>query len=321
MERIGWLLGICLAVEALTASAQETAPAAAQVAPVVEQKQEMPFLGGFLKETRIVYPLQVGTWRAQGEHLYENQAYGVSVRYQAADAADGWIDVYFYPAGVLSAQEFREVAQIERDNIGRAQRMAGMPAPDMGELQAFSFDGARSAMKGWSADLGMTLEGTQYSSALTLLLDRLYFIKGRYSVPAAHRARPDARKALEDFMAQLDPQLAISSSGACWMPLPIERLADGQPDPTRTLARSGRPARHFLLDDRVLSRDPDNPDAFSLMLVGMALDHRAFAGCDGSQPANPEVPDGRREIRLEYRAPGDLTSPTLPLRPARVQGS
>ena len=39
-----------------------------------------PFLGGFLKETRILYPLRHDGWEAQGEHLYDVQALGASVR-------------------------------------------------------------------------------------------------------------------------------------------------------------------------------------------------------------------------------------------------
>ena len=317
MDRIGWWLGICLAFAMSPAWAEGSAPA---------RQAQGPFLGGFLKETRIVYPLQVGTWHAQGEHLFENQAYGVSVRYGADDAADGWIDIYFYPAGVLSAQELQRVAQIERDNIAEAQRIAGMPAPDMGELHRFSFDsvwdnGRPRPVDAWAADLGMTLEGTRYSSVLALMLDHLYFIKGRYSVPSDHLSRRDASKRLEDFMARLAPQLVISSSGGCWMPLPIERLADNQPDPGRTLATMGKPARHFLLDDRVLSRDPDSPEALALMMMGMALDHRMFDGCDGPQPQNPVVPDGMREIRLEYRAPEEHEAPMPGIRPPKVLGS
>ena len=122
-------------------------------------------------------------------------------------------------------------------------------------------------------------------------------------------------------MARLAPQVLISSSGGCWMPLPIERLADDQPDPGRTLATLGKPARHFLLDDRVLSREPDSPAALALMMMGMALDHRMFEGCDGPQPQNPVVPEGKREIRLEYHAPEEHDAPGHSPRLPRVVGS
>jgi hypothetical protein len=54
-----------------------------------------PFLGGFLKETRVLYPLRIGDWEAQGEHLYEQQELGASVRYVHQGDKDRWIDLYF----------------------------------------------------------------------------------------------------------------------------------------------------------------------------------------------------------------------------------
>ena len=56
-------------------------------------------------------------------------------------------------------------------------------------------------------------------------------------------------------------------------------------------------------------------------MMGMALDHRMFEGCDGPQPQNPVVPEGKREIRLEYRAPEEHDAPGHSPRLPKVVGS
>ena len=90
----GILMGAACGLATLFASA----PAAAAAA---DTQAERPFLGGFLQESRILYPLTIGPWVARDEHLYEQAEAGASVRYQHGDLRDRWIDVYFYPAGVV----------------------------------------------------------------------------------------------------------------------------------------------------------------------------------------------------------------------------
>jgi hypothetical protein len=318
MFRHGVWLGVCLALLAPSVVAAD--------APVPAHSEKRPFLGGFLKETRIVYPLQLGQWKAQGEHLYEDQRFGVSVRYLDPGEKGSWIDLYFYPAGVLPEEEVGRIAGLERDGIRQAHAKDGQP-PDLGDLGRFAFTNASSEGKGeerhgYAFDLTMDDDGRAFSSAMTLLVDRLYFIKGRYSVPADRDSRARTREKLQHFMAQLLPRLEISSSGECWMPLPIEGLEPSQPDPNDAMATMGAPTPvHFVLKDRVVSREPASPEAKVMMFVGMSLHDRLFPGCDGNAPLNPDVPDGMREIRLEYRESGGEGARPGTIRPPKVGAS
>ena len=105
--------------------------ALASLAPAAagDGEASAPFLGGFLKETRIVYPLQVGEWEAVGERLYDAAELGASVRYRSGTDLDRWIDVYFYPVGVVPDSYLRQAAQASlqeldtvRDSIEQASR-------------------------------------------------------------------------------------------------------------------------------------------------------------------------------------------------------
>lgn len=231
----------------------------------------LPFLGGFLRESRIVYPLKVGEWEAIGEHRFDEQEYGVSVRYAHGQDRDRWIDVYFYPAGVLSAAQFAEAARNEADLIGQAHRQAGHSGFEIGQLQPFSLasDSAdpAAAIPGRAVDLGYSIHGTAYSSAMTLLLDRLYFIKARYSIEQARLSRGETLRQLERFTAQLHPALVVLSTGDCSL--------SSQGD-----TRTGR-----------------------IAAGAQVLDSRPLPGCAGESPINPDVSDGMREIRIEYRSP------------------
>lgn len=227
-----------------------------------QQAQRAPFLGGFLQETRIVYPLQVGEWQAEDEHLYDEPALGASVRYRDGRHRDRWIDLYFYPAGVLPPSGLDEAAQRTLDEIGMGVgRPGGYVEAEFGELRAFEIagggrerDGGR-ALTARSADMRLLREEGAYHSAMVLLVDRLYYVKGRYSVGAAALSRGEARAGLEAFVAEVVRTTSIGSTGDCW-----------------TLAEAGG---------------------------------HGLAGCTGAEPSNPEVPEGSREIRLEYRAPRD----------------
>lgn len=313
----GWCLGLSMAMVGTLVRADEgSVPPATPSTTPAEPKAELPFLGGFLRETRIVYPLQVGEWKAVGEHLYEQQELGVSVRYMHDKDVDRWIDLYFYPAGVLPEGDFEKIAANEREGLRQARIQAGLPEPDMGELRTFSFeqraeDGKTHRKQGFSTDLSFEFEGQQKSSAMTLMLERMYLIKGRFSAPVARLSRNDTRGMLEGFMAHLLPRLTIDSSGGCWMPLPIERLADGQPPPEKSLASMDKEgaSKVYLLADRVLATNPDSVEARVMMTLGMVQLGRLFPGCVGSDPVNPVVPGDMREIRLEYRAPADEGPP------------
>jgi hypothetical protein len=243
-----------------------------------------PFLGGFLRESRIVYPLKVGEWEAVGEHRYDEQEYGVSVRYVHGQDRDRWIDVYFYPAGVLSLAQFADAAGAEADLIAQAHRQAGHSGFDISAVRPFSLASNRPAaiIPARAVDLGYTVNGKAYSSAMTLLLDRLYFVKARYSIEQARLSRADTLRQLEQFSAQLHPSLVMLSSGDCAMTSQMD-------------AGTGR------------------------ITARQSLDGRRLPGCIGEAPENPQVLDGMREIRIEYRAPADAGHPSRSIRIGRIK--
>jgi len=55
-------------------------------------------------------------------------------------------------------------------------------------------------------------------------------------------------------------------------------------------------------DYRLLTRDPDDP-AVQLEASGKALRQGRYPGCAGELAVEPDVPEGHREIRIEYRTP------------------
>ena len=324
LPKLSALLLLLLLVSA--SASPQNPPADRRMQNETAAEDKAPFLGGFLKETRILYPLQLGPWKAVGEHLYEQQELGVSVRYAHGDDVDRWIDLYFYPAGVLSDTQFEQAAQIEREQILQIQgQPGGYGAIDMGALQRFSFavpgegrDQPRS--QGYVVDMSYAREGETRNSVMTLLLDRLYFVKGRFSIAGNRMSRRRARKLLEDFIGELSSRLEIVSSGQCWMPLPVEKLEAAAAEPEAELSSSSGagPQTEWLLADRVLARDPESPGAKALMVLGMAAQGRLFPGCGSAEPINPVVPEGMREIRLEFRAPLESgPDPTRRMRGAR----
>jgi hypothetical protein len=221
-----------------------------------------PFLGGFLKETRIVYPLRIGEWEAKGEHLYDQPELGASVRYRHRGHADRWIDLYFYPAGMLQPERLQVDTQRLLDEL---QAAIGQP----GYYSEGDFDAPRTftialaqddndsdnddatidsgTIHARSAGMRLSREGSAYHSALVLLVHDLYYVKGRYSVEADALSRDETRTQLEAFMTEAVRATRITSSGDCGT--------------------------------------------------------KPVAGCIGAEPQNPVVPEGSREIRLEYRAP------------------
>lgn len=294
-----------------------TAPPAtlAEVAPSTQLEQpRMRFLGGFLRETRIVYPLVLGKWEAQGEKRHEPIEAGVSVRFAAKEATVGeWIDIYFYPVGLLSADEVATLASQEREAL--KQRWIQGPAADGGELSSlhvfhFSLPGAdREAepVTGYSVDLTYEGEGSRRNSAMVLAFERLYMIKARYSTKDLKSSRSEVRKIAESFVTDLLPKLSITSTGGCWQPLPIGLLAAGAIVPKGALFSqdtNGKATEHVYAD-RVLASDPQSTSANAAMIFGMAMQGRLYQGCDGSEPMNPDVPERMREIRIDYRPPGN----------------
>ena len=270
-----------------------------------------PFLGGFLKETRVVYPLEVDGWEAAGEKLYDAAELGASVRYQSGERRDRWIDVYFYPVGVVPASHLEQaakatLAEIE-SNVGVA---GGYVDATFGPLRSFEVapgDGKGGPIPARSADMALQREEGAYHSAMVLLIDRMYYVKGRYSVAAGAMERDAVRRALEAFIAELVAATYIGSTGSCWAPAPVDGLAADADEPADASmsTTSDKDGGAWLVGDRVLARDPSGEAAQALSVLAMAMQGRLYPGCVGAEPHNPEVPEGHREIRFEYRAPSD----------------
>ncbi|MGY0610990.1 hypothetical protein [Luteimonas sp. A501] len=290
------LLAVCAshAVLAATGEAQDDAPE--------------PFLGGFLKETRVVYPLEVDGWRARDEKLYDAAELGASVRYQSGERLDRWIDIYFYPVGVVQPSHLDQAALRTLQEISTA---SGYREVEAGALRSFDVelerDGESTGIPARSADMRLMRDEGAYHSAMVLLVDRMYYVKGRYSVAAAAMARDEVRSMLEVFVAAMLRDTYIGSTGSCGSPLVIEALPADAPVPTDAglsiTSDGGNGA--WVVDGRVLARDPASDEAQVLAVLAMSMDGRPYPGCVDAEPHNPEVPEGHREIRFEYRAPTD----------------
>lgn len=262
---------------------------------------KVPFLGGFLQQTQILYPLRVGEWNAQGEKRYDVQRDGVSVRYTRGDTADEWLDVFFYPVGVVEPTAWSATAAAEHSGVADARRRAGFEV-EPGRLAGFRIGKGEAAVDGYASDFAFGKDGQHFHSALVLAYDRLYIVKGRLSAPSAVLSRREARKTLESFFRAMWPDLVIASRGHCWNPLPVERL-DTVPrveDVMATQEQDGT-VNAYLMRDRVLAADPGSPEAHAMLLLGMAMQGRLFDGCVSVDSETREAGEGQREIRIEYR--------------------
>ena len=285
---------------------------------------QVPFLGGFLRETRILYPLRVGEWEAKGEKRYDDFAAGVSVRYSTASDERNWVDVFVYPVGAMTAGQVLNMAEREREGLIDAWlKDSRSKDEDISALRTFSLpttagdsDRAGPLTTAYSVDLTLVSNDERRDSAMVVLFHQLYLVKTRYSVRGARPQREAVRESLEQFTAQLLPHLTIATTGACWMPLPVEQLAEGAIAPDGhllTVQQDGATVVH-VYRDRVLARDPPGPAVDIAMRKGMQLLGRLHPGCDGSDPVNPDVGEGMREIRIEYPPPAEALPGTRRLR-------
>ncbi len=226
---------------------------------------EVPFLGGFLRETSVIYPERIGTWVMVGEHRFDTAPYGASLRYERPDDSTGFIDLYIYPVGVNSAEAVAEQAVIERDALqkGWASQLVD---PPMSPLSTFTLpvkpDAKPSpyhqprpkAVTAYQVDFGFQREGTPYSGAFVYIVDRMHGIEIRYNSEAASLDRAQLRREAEKFAREVFPQLGIVSNGSCGLP-------------------------------------------------GTGGDGKLPDGCDGIEPVTPAVGEGKRELRFEYAPP------------------
>jgi hypothetical protein len=167
---------------------------------------------------------------------------------------------------------------------------------------------------GHSLDATMVHEGARRNSALTLQYESLYFIKGRLSARADDASRRSLRRSLEDFASALVPRLEVRSSGDCWQPLPIAPMpADGPPAGEVIVSTDdGSGGKTVLTRSGVFADRPDSPPAALTMMLGMAQLGRLFPGCVPAEDLNAPVPEGMRELRLEFHAPDEASDDPAP---------
>lgn len=307
------------ALSLLMALAAPVAMAQAPIAPATgSARAESPFLGGFLKETRVIYPLRIGGWQAQGEHLYEQQELGASVRYMHNRDKDRWMDLYFYPAGILTNERLVEAMQ---STLEEMRLSAGYSAADVDPVKPVVFTKGGGAQKqkitGYTTSMRLVREGQTYHSAMAMLVSDLYFIKGRFSVEEKSLSRRGAQKQLEKFMAAVVGESTLRSTGDCWMPPPIVEKAALIKDAPGQLVATGKDGELSAVAyaDRVEALDARSPEAIVMQSLSMPMSGRLIPGCGPAEDMNPEVPKGMREIRLEFGAPsGDKGNQSVPLR-------
>lgn len=179
------------------------------------------FLGDFLRGTSVVYPMQVGQWQAVNERRYDDVLGGASVRFERPGDKTGWIDLYFYPAGVQEPAQRRETAEGEREALLDARREKMASERDMSPLQSMVVPvaslgpGGPARVDANVLDFRYSHEGTAYSSVMVFAIDRMYAIKLRYSVEATAASREQARREAETFFRTLLSRVEITSFGSC----------------------------------------------------------------------------------------------------------
>ena len=276
-----------------------------------------PLLGGYMRESRIVYPLTVQDWHAQGEHRYEQPEAGVSLRYASDSAQEAWLDVYVYPVGEIGigqldahmAQTVGELEGIAGQAHGRKIRFGPVQA-DRIPLDAVDDESADGELR--SAGGRMDSDDAVYHTALAIALRQYYFIKGRYSVGEATMSPDAARAALAGFLEQFVQRVRISSTGGCGAPLPVVVIEPRAELPEIGLLEAthdDRPLAVLTADYRVFTHTRDDPAVLLLQGSGRMMRDARFPGCAGESPVEPEVPEDHREIRIEYRAPQTSRAP------------
>ncbi|RRU22251.1 hypothetical protein [Stenotrophomonas sp. 278] len=226
---------------------------------------EVPLLGGFLRETSLIFPETMGTWKFVHETRLDDAPHGAVLRYQRPGDDSGWVDVYIYPVGVNSVEAVAEQAVNERDALQRSWE-SQLVDPPMSPLSTFTLpvkpvanpspyhQPRPKAITAYQVDFGFKREDGAYSGAFIYMVDRLHGIEIRYNAKAASLDRTQLRKEAEKFTREVFPQLGIISNGSCGLPQ-------------------------------------------------MGVDGKLADGCDGIEPVTPAVGEGMRELRFEYAPP------------------
>lgn len=276
-------------------------------------------LGGLLSESRVLYPLQVGDWRAVSEQRFPDQRYGVAVRYIDGER---WLDLYFYPGGPQAPELLAQVARVERENIGAAARESDRGIR-LGELQEIGLAG-EAQVPAWR--LGLEYPGEQRASAMLLFARNLYLVKARASAPPP--ATPASLLAeVQAFMEVVAAQVRIASTGECWLPERLE-VVDALPDPAapQVFASYRDPGKATAAVVTAAGVQVARAEAARAQGLATELAAALYPGCVAPEAIEPEVPSHMREIRIEYRIPAaddsDRRSPPVgrPRPPLRGTG-
>lgn len=272
-----------------------------------------PFLGGFLTESRAVYPLKVGHWEAVDEHRYDDPAYGVSVRYRDSREPDRWLDVYFYPAGVVNEDALRQGVEQTREGIAQMGRQSQTyDSVDVGDLKRIVLhtgqgDGRRD-LPTYLVPISLSAKGQAYHSVMGLLVLDMYFVKLRYSAPADEIGQWRMNSQSRRFLRELVRTGEVLSTGACWDPLPIIKRAHLDEHAEGMLMSNSVDGQlaSVAFSDRVEATDPADPASLLMQVMASLTTGRiADPSCVAPENINPQVGDGMREIRMEYRTPSD----------------
>lgn len=302
------------------------APTHAQAGAARDERKDAPFLGGFLKETRVVYPLRVGEWEARGEHLYEEQELGASVRYADGTHKDRWIDLYFYPAGVLPKsrleQDIEGTLEGIRSTMGRPGGYSEIDVAPVKTLNiALGSGKEKRVIESGSTSMRLVREGKAYSSAMVMLVLDLYYVKARFSAEESVLSRRQVQKQLDRFVTDVVRASTIRSTGDCWMPPPIVQKATLVRDAPGQLVATEKEGELSAVAyaDRVEALDASSPEAVVMQFMSMPLSGRYLPGCGAPEDMNSTVPADMRELRLEFNAPAEGgRNQSTPLRTRRT---
>ena len=300
------LAGFATAAAAQPADTDRNRKPESESASTSADDGEVPFLGGFLTETRILYPLRLGDWQARGEHRYEQAELGVSVRYQHRRHPDRWVDVYFYPGGVLEDGRLLRETQGTLESIRAHGGYTGVEVTPPHDYRLGIGNGKqRRQLPAYAVAMSLRREGKDYSSAMVLLAKDLYFIKGRFSAEADVMKPARVQSQLQALMEQLVRETTVLSTGACWMPPPIVQVASLDDKAVGALMSTRRDGelRVVAHADRIDALEPDSPEARVMQFMAMTASGRWIQGCNPPEDMTPDVPPTHREIRFEYRAP------------------
>lgn len=290
-----------------------------------------PFLGAYLQETRVVYPLEVGPWVAVDEQRYDQPELGVSVRYRQAEREDRWMDLYFYPAGTMFDPGFVRAFDHEVRQVEASRTQAGHAVETVTSPRTFDAPGEYDPLLGEMAVRPRSTAFTfadgdrRYHSTLTMTVRGLYFMKVRFSMQAEVADLDAVRAEGEAFLSGFARTVRIHNTGDCWRTLDVRDIpADGvKPQGILASANDGTEDEVWVMEDAILARPALLGDeARRQAPLALARDlHAALRGrCQSPESMDVEVPAGMREIRIEYRTPGKPAAQPSPRRPTRAQG-